>query len=87
MGGLWTEQKKATRHRERPHRCRQTFLLDDIHVVRDDLALPASQREVIARRNRLCGSRREAAARRGMCASIGVNRCGVVFARHVVGAK
>ena len=32
--------------------------------MRDDLALPVSLREVIARRNRLRGSRREAVASR-----------------------
>jgi hypothetical protein len=40
------------------------FLFDDVHVLRDDLALPVSLREVIARRNRLCGPRREAVASR-----------------------
>jgi hypothetical protein len=64
MGGLWTEQKSVTRHHEWLQQCRQTFPFDDIHVVRDDFALPVSLREVIARRNRLCGSRREAAASR-----------------------
>ena len=64
MGGLWTEQKTITRHHELLHRCRQTLLFDDIHVVRDDLALPVSLREVIESRNRLCGSRREAVASR-----------------------
>jgi hypothetical protein len=38
------------------------LLFDDIRVIRDDLALPVSLGEVIARRNRLRGSRREAAA-------------------------
>ncbi|HYI12366.1 MAG TPA: hypothetical protein VEK57_25150 [Thermoanaerobaculia bacterium] len=40
------------------------LLFDDIHVMRDDLALPVSLREVIARRNRTRGYEREAAASR-----------------------
>jgi hypothetical protein len=53
MGGLWTEQKNVTRHREELHQCRQTFLFDNIRVIRNDLALPLSLREVIKRRNRI----------------------------------
>jgi hypothetical protein len=64
MGGLWTEQKSITWHDERLHQCRQTFLLDDIDAIFDDLALPVSLREVNARRNRLCGSRRDPTASR-----------------------
>ena len=64
MGGLWTEQKAIARHHELLHRCRKMFLFDDIDVIRDDLALPVSLREVIARRNRVCGVRREAVTSR-----------------------
>jgi len=40
------------------------FLVDDIHFIGDDFTLLVSLREVIAHRNRLCGSWREAAASR-----------------------
>ena len=79
MGGLWTEQKKLVRDRERLHACRQMLRFHDIHVVRFRLTLPLALREVIARRNRLCGARREVIASRAQLLAdrIKAMRCGL----------
>ena len=78
LGGLWTEHQSLTRHHERLHSRRRMFLFDHMDVVRDDFALRVSLREVIARRNRTCGSRRKAVPRRAYLPvdPIQVSRCG-----------
>ena len=84
MGGLWTEQKKLVRDRERLHLCRQMFRSHDIDVVRLRLTLPLPLREVIARRNRLSGARREVIASRAQLLGgrIKAMRCGLRACRR-----